>query len=74
MAEDRRVFGNTGDWSTAALDPGIWYSTVYEGGCCRFMGAWVKEEKKAPVNRQRKREAEEVGKVEVCLGVLWSSV
>ena len=24
MAEDRRVFGITGDWSTAALDPGFW--------------------------------------------------
>ena len=67
------MFGNTGDWSTAALDPGIWYSTVYEGGC-RFMGARVKEEEKAPENRLRKREAEEMGKVEVCLGVLWSSV
>ena len=27
VAEDRRVFGITGDWSTAALDPGVWYST-----------------------------------------------
>ena len=23
VAEDRRVFGITGDWSTAALDPGV---------------------------------------------------
>ena len=24
VAKDRRVFGITGDWSTAALDPGVW--------------------------------------------------
>ena len=43
MAEDRRLFSITGDWSTAAaLDPGVcWYSAVREGGC-RFMTAWVK--------------------------------
>ena len=35
VAEDRQVFGITGDWSTAALDPGVWYSTVCEGGCSR---------------------------------------
>ena len=23
VAEDRRLFGITGDWSTAALDPGV---------------------------------------------------
>ena len=28
MAEDRRVFGLTEDWSTTALDPGAWYNTV----------------------------------------------
>ena len=31
-----RLFGTTGDWSTAALDPGVWHSAVHEGGC-RFM-------------------------------------
>ena len=36
VAEDRRLFGITGDWSTATLDRGVWYSTVREGGC-RFM-------------------------------------
>ena len=30
------------DWSTAALDPGAWHSTVLERGC-RFMAAWVWE-------------------------------
>ena len=32
-AEDSQVFGVTGDWSTAALDPGAWYNTVCEGSC-----------------------------------------
>ena len=40
MADDLRLFGVTGDWKTAALDPGAWYNTVQEGGC-RFMAAWV---------------------------------
>ena len=53
MAEDRRLFGFTGDWSTAALDPEVWYSTVREGGC-RFMAAWVKEEEKASEHWQRR--------------------
>ena len=56
VAEDCRLFGITGDWSTAKLDPGVWYSTVREVGC-RFMNAWVKEEENASEHRQRKREA-----------------
>ena len=67
MAEDRRLFGITGDWSTAALDPGVWYGTVHEGGS-RFMAAWVKEDEKASKHRQRKREAEEADKVAMPLG------
>ena len=43
VADDLRLFGVTGDWRTAALDPGAWYNTVLEGGC-RFMAAWVREE------------------------------
>ena len=38
VADDLRLFGVTGDWKTAALDPGAWYNTVLEGGC-RFMAA-----------------------------------
>ena len=64
VGDDLRLFGITGDWSTAALDPGVWYSTVHEGGC-RFMAAWVKEEENASNQRQKKREAEEADKVEV---------
>ena len=30
VAEDRRVFGITGDWSTNALDPGTWHNTVWQ--------------------------------------------
>ena len=45
-ADNLRLFGITGDWSTAALDPGVWYSIVREGDC-RFMAAWVKEEENA---------------------------
>ena len=33
------------------------------------MATWVKEEEKASEHRQRKREAEEAGKVEVAPGV-----
>ena len=36
VAEDRRVLSITGSWSITALDPGVRYSTVCEGGC-RFM-------------------------------------
>ena len=72
MAEDLRLFGITGDWNTAALDPGAWYSTIREGDC-RFMVAWVKEEEKASEHRQRKREAEEADKVEVAPGVTVAS-
>ena len=64
--------GITGDWSTAALDPGVWYSTVHEGGC-RFMVAWVKEEENAYKHRQRQREAEHADKVEVTPGVTVAS-
>ena len=67
MAEARRLFGITGDRSIAALDPGAWYSTV-SGGGCRFMAAWGKTDEMASEHRQRKREAEEAGKVEVAPG------
>ena len=58
------MFGITGDWSTTALDPEVWYNTICEEGY-RFMAACVREEEKASENRQRKREAEEADKVEV---------
>ena len=62
-------FGITRGSSTTALDPRIWYITVCEGGC-RFMAAWAREEENASENRQsRKKEAEEVDKVEVAPGV-----
>ena len=49
VVDDLRLFGITGDWSTAALDPaGVWYSAIHEGGC-RFMAACVKEKKMRPV-------------------------
>ena len=64
MADDLRLFGITGHSSTAALDPGVWYSIVHEGGC-RFMAAWVKEKQNASKHWQRKREAEGAEKVEV---------
>ena len=53
-------FGITGDWSTAALDPWIWYSTLCEGGC-GFTAAW-------------ERETEEADKVEVAPGVTVASL
>ena len=73
VADDLRLFGVTGDWRTAALDPGVWYNTVQEGGC-RFMAAWVREEENASNQRQKKREAEEADKVEVAPGVTVASL
>ena len=73
MADDLRLFGVTGDWKTAALDPGAWYNTVQEGGC-RFMAAWVREEENASNQRQKKRDAEEADKVEVAPGVTVASL
>ena len=73
VADDLRLFGLTGDWSTAALDPGVWYCTVHEGGC-RFMAAWVKEQENASRQRQKKREAEEVDRVEVAPWVTVASL
>ena len=73
VAEDLQLFGITGDWRIAALDPGVWYSILREGSC-RFMAAWVKEEEKASEHRQRKREAKEADKVEVAPGVTVASL
>ena len=73
VADDLWLFGITGGLSTAALDPGVWYSTVHEGGC-RFMAAWVREEENASNQRQKKREAEEADKVEVAPGVTVASL
>ena len=73
VADDLRLFGITGDWSTAALYPGVWYSAVHEGGS-RFMAAWVKEEENASSHQQKKREAEETDKVEVAPGVTVTSL
>ena len=73
VAEDRGLFGITGDKSTAVLDPGVWCSTVREGGC-RFMAAWVGEEEKASKHRQRNREVEEADKIEVAPGVTVASL
>ena len=64
VAEDRWVFGMKGEWSTAVIDPGVWYRTVCKGDC-RFMAAWMKEEENASKNRQTKREAEEADKVDL---------
>ena len=73
VADDLRLFGVTGDWKTAALDPGAWYNTVQEG-VCRFMAAWVREEENASNQRQKKRDAEEADKVEVAPGVTVASL
>ena len=73
VADDLRLFGVTGDWRTAALDPGAWYNIVHEGGC-RFMAAWMREEENASNQRQKKREAKEADKVEVAPGVTVASL
>ena len=61
VADDLRLYGITGDWSTTALDPGVWYSTVRDGGC-RFMAAWVKEEEEKAVRTPAEEERSERGR------------
>ena len=65
MTDDPRLFGIPGDWSTAALVPGVWYGIVHEGGCSFMAAWWVREEENMSKHRQRERKAEEAGKVEV---------
>ena len=74
MVEDLGLFGIKRDWGTAALDPGVWNSTVREGGCGFVAAWWAKEEEKAFKQRQRKIEAEEADKVEVAPGVTVASL
>ena len=52
------------EYRRTVLDSGVRYNTVCEEGCS-FVAARVRDEKKASETRQRKREAEEVDKVEV---------
>ena len=73
MAGDLRLFGITVDWSTAALDPMVGYSTVRKKGC-RLMDSWVNEEEKAFEQRRRKRKAKEADKVEVAPDVTVASL
>ena len=44
----------TGVYRRIIIDPGVWHSTICEGGR-RFMASWVKEEENASENRKRKR-------------------
>ena len=37
LAEDRQVFGITGNWNTPTLYPGIWYNNIVCEGGGRFM-------------------------------------
>ena len=67
VAGDLQLFDITGDWSTAALDPGVWYNTVHEGDC-RFMAAWVKEEN---ASNQRQNDEERSGRGGQGCGCTW---
>ena len=67
MEDDLRLFGVTGNWSTAALDPGVLYSTVREGGR-RFMAAWVKEEENASKQWQKKKKLKRRTRLRLRLG------
>ena len=60
--------GITGDWSTAALNPGAWYNTECVGDC-RLSAAWVREEERAPESRKRGERRKRRAKVEVAPGV-----
>ena len=67
VADDLRLFGVTGDWRTAALDPGAWYNIVHEGGC-RFMAAWVREEENATINGRRREKRKRRTRLRLHLG------
>ena len=67
MIEDCRLFGITEDWSTAALDPGVWYSTVRKWGY-RFMAAWVKEEEMRPNTGRRSEKQKRRTRLRLHLG------
>ena len=67
VADDLRLFGVTGDWRTAALDPGAWYNIVHEGGC-RFMAAWVRKRKMRPINGRRREKRKRRTRLRLHLG------
>ena len=50
------MFGVTGDWSTAALEPGTCYNRHiyrwYAKGVAGFTAAWARETEKMPETRQ----------------------
>ena len=62
VQSDIRAFGITGDWKTMALKAEVWVEVVTEGGR-RFMVAW-REEEDAARQRQEKREATRLGKLQ----------
>ena len=75
MADDLRLFGITGHWSTAEHNPGYSIAQYMKGAVgLWFMAAWVKEGEKASNQRQKKREAEEADEVEVAPGVTVASL
>ena len=63
VQRDIRAFDITGDWKTMAVKAEVWVDTVTEGGQ-RFMAAWRQEEEDAAINRQEKREATRLGKLQ----------
>ena len=53
VADDLRLLGVTGDWRTAAFDPGVRYSAVHEGA----VGLWprgLRRKKMRPINGRRR--------------------
>ena len=56
MAEDRRVFGITGDWSTALLDPG--FGTAVQHGMRRVVCDRVGEGRENGVRKPMEEERE----------------
>ena len=62
VQSDIRAFGITGDWKTMALKAEVWVEVVTEGGR-RFMVAW-REEEDAARQRQEKRKATRLGKLQ----------
>ena len=55
VAEDHRLFGITGHWSTAAVDPGILYSTVCKGAVGLWSRGWGERKRRPETGRGREK-------------------
>ena len=74
VADDLRLFGITGNWSSAALDPGawygmVWYSAVHGGrGAVNLWPRGLRRKKMHPINGRRREKRKRWTKLRSHLG------